>query len=192
MLLSIKEMEVRKLPFAETWQPGDIDFSDAGVQQAGPLKAEGVAELLPHTGEEVRVHGNVETMLETECDRCLGQALFPVKASFDLFYRPVDPEIAAEEVAIDEGEAEMGFYELPGLVLEDILREQLLLQLPMQRVCSETCKGICPVCGANRNEVVCGCDAIRGRKATGGLEVAAGGPEVIDERWKALKDLKVQ
>ena len=99
-------------------------------------------------------------------------------ASFDLFYKPVDPDLAVEEVAIDEGEAEMGFYELPGLVLEDILREQLLLQLPMQRVCSETCKGICPVCGANRNEVKCGCDAARG--------------QVLDERWKALQNLKVQ
>jgi len=70
-----------------------------------------------------------------------------VASSFDLFYRPVDPEAVPDEVAIDEGEAEMGFYELPGLVLEDILREQLLLQLPMQRVCDESCKGICPVCG---------------------------------------------
>ncbi len=185
MLLSIKEMEVRKIAFAETWKPGEIDFSDAGVTQAAPLKAEGVAELLPHSGEEVRVHGKVETTLETECDRCLGRALFPGAAAFDLFYKPVDTDAKAEEVAIDEGEAEMGFYELPGLVLEDILREQLLLQLPMQRVCSETCQGICPVCGVNRNEVKCGCDAARG-------QVTTGGAVVVDERWKALKDLKVQ
>ena len=178
MLLSIQEMEVRKIAFAETWRPGEIDFSDAGVRQTAPLKAEGVAELLPHSGEEVRVHGTVETTLEGECDRCLGRATFPVKASFDLFYKPVDPEQVAEEVAIDEGEAEMGFYELPGLVLEDILREQLLLQLPMQRVCSESCKGICPVCGVNRNEVVCGCDTVQG--------------QALDDRWKALQNLKVQ
>ena len=184
MLLSIKEMEVRKLPFAATWQPGEIDFSDAGVQQASPLRAEGVAELLPHTGEEVRVQGKVETTLETECDRCLGRATFPVAASFDLFYRPVDTDVTAEEVAIDEGEAEMGFYELPGLVLEDILREQLLLQLPMRRICGESCKGICPVCGANRNETTCGCDAARGDQGGSGHE--------LDDRWKALKDLRVQ
>jgi uncharacterized protein len=54
----------------------------------------------------------------------------------------------------------------------------------MQRVCKETCKGICPVCGANRNEVNCGCDAVRGQVT------APGG--VIDERWKALQNLKVQ
>jgi uncharacterized protein len=178
MLLSIKEMEVRKIAFAETWQPGEIDFSDAGVRQASPLRAEGLAEILPHSGEEVRVHGSVETTLETECDRCLGNAVFPVSAKYDLFYKPVDPDVPGEEIAIDEGEAEMGFYELPGLVLEDILREQLLLQLPMQRVCSETCKGMCPVCGANRNEVKCGCDAVRGQN--------------VDERWKALQNLKVQ
>ncbi len=39
MLLSIKEMEVRKIAFAETWQPEEIDFSDAGVRQTAPLKA---------------------------------------------------------------------------------------------------------------------------------------------------------
>lgn len=180
MLLSIQEMEVRKIAFAETWKPGEIDFSDAGVRQAGPLKAEGVAELLPHSGEEVRVHGKVETTLETDCDRCLGRAEFPVSASFDLFYKPVDGDEPAGdegEVEIDEGEAEMGFYKLPGLVLEDILREQLLLQLPMQRVCRADCKGICPVCGANRNEVACGCEESR--------------KPVMDERWDALKGLKV-
>ncbi len=181
MLLSIKEMEVRKIAFAETWQPGEIafDLEDAGIHQAAPLRAEGVAELLPHSGEEVRVHGKVETVLETDCDRCLGRATFPVAASFDLFYKPVDPDVPGEEIAIDEGEAEMGFYELPGIVLEDILREQLLLQLPMQRVCGESCKGICPVCGVNRNEVDCPCADVHAAAAS-------------DERWKALADLKVQ
>ena len=52
MLLSIKEMEVRKLPFAETWEPNGFDFSDPGVVQKSPLVAEGVAELLPDTGGE--------------------------------------------------------------------------------------------------------------------------------------------
>ena len=176
MLLSIKEMEVRKLPFAETWKPNGFDFSDSGVIQKGPLTAQGVAELLPHTGGQVRVQGRVVADLDTECDRCLGRASFHIDAPFDLFYRPLASvaEQGGEEVAIDEGEAEIGFYELPGLELEDIIREQLLLQLPMQRVCSEDCKGICPICGANRNETACTCQARPG-----------------DDRWMALKDLHI-
>jgi uncharacterized protein len=173
MLLSIKELEVRKLPFAETYPAGEIDFSETGIVQKGPLKADGVAEMLPHTGEEVRVKGRVQTDLETECDRCLGRAAFHIDAPFDLFYRPIGEQSAEEEAAIDEGEAEMGFYEMPGLVLEDILREQVLFQLPMQRLCSENCKGICPVCGVNRNETACQCEEHPG-----------------DDRWIGLKDIR--
>src|SRR5439155_24453428 len=137
MLLSIKEMEVRKLPFAETWKPGEVDFSDSSAVQTGPLTAQGVAELLPHTGGEVRIKGQVQTDLETECDRCLGRAPFHVDTAFDLFYRPAESaNTGEEEAAIDEGEAEIGFYEMPGIELEDLLREQVLLQLPMQRVCA--------------------------------------------------------
>ncbi len=177
MLLSIKEMEVRKLPFAQTWQAGEIDFSDSGTAQSGALVAEGEAELLAHTGGEVHVRGRVKATLVAECDRCLGKATYPVDTGFDLYYRPVDHSAPVEdEVAIDEGEAEMGFYELPGLELEDILREQVLLQLPMQRVCSETCKGICPVCGGNRNEVDCHC-----------VEATPEGGRPNDDRWSALK-----
>jgi uncharacterized protein len=175
MLLSIKEMEVRNLPFAETLQPGEIDFSGSHARQIGPLVAQGTAELLEDSGEQVRVKGQVKARLETDCDRCLGQAGFEIDTPFDLFYKPVEAMVGADdEVAIDAEEAEIGFYQLPGLVLEDILREQVLLQLPMQRVCSETCKGICPLCGANRNETECHCEAHPG-----------------DDRWSALKDIHI-
>ncbi len=176
MLLSIKEMEVRKVPFAETWPANGFDFADSGVVQKGPLTAQGVAELLPGTGGEIRIKGRVAADLETECDRCLGRASFHIDAPFDLFYQPLASvaEYEGEEAAIDEGEAEIGFYELPGLQLEDIIREQLLLQLPMQRVCREDCKGICPICGVNRNETACKCEARPG-----------------DDRWMALKDLHI-
>jgi uncharacterized protein len=180
MLLSIKEMEVRKVPFAGTWPVGEIDFSDSGTTQSGPLTAQGEAEILAHSGGEVRVKGRVQATLVTECDRCLGQATFRLDTPFDLFYRLLDPSATPEEeVAIDEGEAEMGFYELPGLELEDILREQLLLQLPMQRVCSEGCKGICLVCGGNRNETDCHC------------EPGAGEAPREDDRWGALKAVHI-
>lgn len=157
MFLSIKEMELRKIRFDETFQPGQLDFADAGVRQNTPLHATGVAELLANTGGEVRVQGRLEVEMGCECDRCLGQARFPLDAVFDLFYRPMSVIAREEEIKIDEGEAEIGFYEGAGMELEDVLREQVLLALPMQRVCREECLGICPVCGRNRNEVDCDC-----------------------------------
>ena len=174
MFLSVKEMEVRKIRFDEVFQPGQIDFSGEDIEQGSPLRATGTAELLAHSDGEVRIQGQYSVEMTSECDRCLGRAKFPLDSGFDLYYRPMSDIAVDEEVEIDEGEAEIGFYEDGGMELEDILREQVLLALPMQRVCSEICKGICPVCGKNRNETVCDCRI-----------------ETADDRWGALRKLEL-
>jgi uncharacterized protein len=175
MFLSVKEMELRKIRFDETLQPGQIDFSGEEIEQSSPLKAAGVAALLPHSDGEVRVEGRYTVEMVAQCDRCLATARFPLDAGFDLYYRPVSVIATEEEVGIDEGEAEVGFYEGGGMELEDILREQVLLALPMQRVCSKDCKGICPVCGRNRNETGCDCKV-----------------DDRSNRWEALRNLELQ
>jgi uncharacterized protein len=174
MFLSIKEMELRKIRFDETFEPGQIDFTGEDLAQATPLRVTGSAELLAHTGGEIRIQGKYKVELTAECDRCLVQARFPLDTGFDLFYRPMSDIARDEEVEIDEGETELGFYEGAGMELEDILREQVLLALPMQRVCSEVCKGICPVCGKNRNETPCDCKV-----------------EEANDRWGALRNLEL-
>ena len=173
MFLSVKEMEVRKVRFDETFAPGQIDFSGEELEQRSPLQATGSAELLANTDGEVRIRGRYRVEMGAQCDRCLGRAVFPLDIPFDLFYRPMSFIAREEEVEIDEGEAEIGFYEGGGMELEDILREQVLLALPMQRVCSAACKGICPVCGVNRNETACDCRL-----------------EASDDRWGALRKLQ--
>lgn len=172
MFLSIKEMELRKVRFDETFQPGELDFASVEMRQAGPLHAVGMAELLANTGGEVRVRGHLDVQMDMECDRCLSAARIPVTSDFDLFYRPMDEIAREEEVEIDEGEAEIAFYEGEGMLLQDVLREQVLLALPMQRLCREDCQGICPVCGGNRNEKPCDCKT-----------------KVGDDRWSALRNL---
>jgi uncharacterized protein len=174
MFLSVKEMELRKVRFDETFQPGQIDFTGEDLVQSSPLRATGSAELLAHSDGEIRIRGTYDVEMSAQCDRCLGCAQFPLNSGFDLFYRPVSFIAREEEVEIDEGEAEIGFYEGGGIELEDILREQVLLALPMQRVCSDVCKGICPVCGKNRNETACDCKV-----------------ENVDDRWGALRKLEL-
>ncbi len=174
MFLSVKEMELRKVRFDETFEPGQIDFTGEELTQTSPLHAAGSAELLAHSEGELRIQGKYTVQVAAQCDRCLAQAQFPLDGRFDLFYRPMSFIAKEEEVEIDEGEAEIGFYEDGGIELEDILREQVLLALPMQRVCSDVCKGICPVCGKNRNETTCDCKI-----------------ESTDDRWGALRNLRL-
>jgi uncharacterized protein len=173
MFLSVKEMERRKILFDLVFPPGQIDFSGEDLEQGSPLQVAGSAELLPLSEGELRIQGGYSVEITSRCDRCLGRARFPLEAKFDLYYRPVSEVVAEDEVEIDAGEVEIGFYRGDGIELEDILLEQVLLALPMQRVCSDRCKGICPVCGGNRNETACGCAVER-----------------TDDRWGALRKLE--
>ena len=174
MFFSVKELELKKVRFDVAFSPGDIQY-DQGLSQATPLEAEGAAELLPHTLGEIRIQGHLKVRMQADCDRCLEPAEFPIDSSFDLFYRPAEVADDDEEVEIDEGESEVAFYEGAGIELKDVLREHVLLSMPMQRVCREDCQGICPVCGQNRNLINCGCD-----------------PKLVDDRWSALKKVQVK
>jgi uncharacterized protein len=78
-----------------------------------------------------------------------------------------------EEASICEAETEIGFYQGDGLLLEDVIKEQLLLAVPLRAICREDCKGLCPQCGRNRNLEPCNCSN-----------------QTQDPRWAALEDIK--
>ena len=169
MFLSIQELQLRKLRIHETLRPGMIEFLDQ-LRQGTPLEVDGTAELTAATGE-IRLKGHLSVSVEAECDRCLDTASFPIDTSFDLIYRPISRTLAGE-VIVAEDESEVGFYQGAGLELADVLREQVLLALPMQKVCRQECKGICPICGQNRNLAACDCQ-----------------PRLMDDRWSGLRNL---
>jgi len=171
MFLSVRELELHKVRFDVAFAQGQFDFLDKWIRQAEPLEVSGEAELLASI-QEIRVRGHVRGRIECDCDRCLENAAFPIDRGFDLLYRPDEVPAACQEVRISKGESEIGFYEGGGLELADIVREQILLWLPMQRLCTPECKGICPSCGANRNMDICGCE-----------------PRESDSRWAALRQM---
>ncbi len=171
MFLDINQMLLGKVRFNETYQPGAIEFFDSQLRQTAPIETTGYAEL-SQALMEIRIKGSLNTRMEVACDRCLEPAVFPIDTQFDLAYLPAAAMPQRDEVAVERAVAEIGFYEGTGLELGDVIREQILLALPMQRTCQEDCKGICPVCGQNRNLTSCACQ-----------------PKVVDDRWAGLKDL---
>jgi uncharacterized protein len=171
MFVSLKELERGRVAFRETYPPGTISFHDEQLRQVGVLEAEGVAELSLAL-MEITVRGHLVVRMETDCDRCLEPVAYPLDTAFQLSYLPASALGDGEEVQVDEADTEAGFYEGDGIDLADVLREQILLALPMQRLCQEACRGICPVCGQNRNRVSCGCRE-----------------KLPDDRWAKLRDL---
>lgn len=180
MFISIQDLEVKPVEFAETFGPGKIDFGEEVVQQGG-LKAEGRAELIEedHGGksrvQDIRLVGEFDGKVETRCARCLDPVSTTVHEDFDLLYRPLKPGKLGEEISINEAETEIGFYQGNGLELADVIKEQVLLALPVKTVCREDCKGLCAQCGQNLNQGSCDCTQERS-----------------DPRWSALEGLRDQ
>jgi uncharacterized protein len=177
MFIKIKDLELRNLEFDETLMPGVIDLGE--VQQREPLRAAGRAELVRENRgarkviEDIRLVGSFSTKIEAYCARCLEPVNNALKESFDLLYRPQGVDAVEADASIGKAETEIGYYQGAGLLLEDVLKEQILLALPVKQVCSPGCKGLCPHCGRNLNVESCNCAA-----------------SLADPRWGALEDIR--
>ena len=166
------------MEFDEEFQSGSIDLG-CEATQVGPLQSSGRATLIPeHDGRgsvlnDIRVVGKLETKLQIPCARCLEAVPYTVNRSFELLFRPQSVNVGPDEREMQDKDAEIAFYQGDGVELTDVLREQILLAVPIKIVCREECKGLCPQCGKNWNTGDCQCEQDTG-----------------DPRWDALKDLR--
>lgn len=178
-MTNIQPIDLRVEPLRiDTVVPeGEIDYA-ADIRQLGDLRVQGQAEIIEEHGDEggviedIRLRASFDGGFELLCARCLEATTQALKGEFDLIFRPAGADLRTGEHAISEAETEIGYYEESGLVLEDVVREQVLLSLPDRLLCKHNCKGLCPHCGQNLNEASCNCES-----------------QKADPRWNALKDL---
>lgn len=108
------------------------------------------------TGSRVGLTGRLKAQVEFDCDRCLKPVTVPVSQDFDLLYIPV-PSRPREETELGVDDLEVAFYQGQSIDLDDVVREQVELALPMARLCGEACRGLCSQCGADLNQGECDC-----------------------------------
>ncbi|MGQ9689265.1 MAG: YceD family protein [Desulfobaccales bacterium] len=130
---------------------------DPGLDFAGPGDLTVDLHLERH-GHDILVRGHLAGTLKLSCSRCLAPFSQPVEAHFDLLLSPT-PEHLAEEEELSRADLDRDFYTGEVVDLDSILREQVLLTLPLKPLCSEACQGICPRCGADLNREPCQCAA---------------------------------
>lgn len=106
--------------------------------------------------EGVLVRGRLEGEVAVPCVRCAEDAPVHIDARFDE-YEEIPPE-NAKRGDLDHGGYIVHDRHAPMLNLAEVGWEQFMLALPVQAVCREDCKGLCPTCGANLNESACGCE----------------------------------
>jgi uncharacterized protein len=178
MLITLLDLEREPVSFDIAVPAGAIDYGSE-ASQIGPLAVSGQAELLrEHRGPkevipDIRARAHWSGSFEVPCARCLDPVRHALGGDFDLLFRPLGADAGPADRALGAPDTEIGYYHGEGLVLEDVLREQVLLSLPVRSLCRQDCKGLCPRCGRNLNTELCTCE-----------------DQPSDPRWSALSDLR--
>jgi uncharacterized protein len=144
----------------------DLELAEVGYEFPDPIEVELFASK---SGDEIIVQGKVKTLAEIECSRCLELYEMDINPKMQFVIQLLD-SIPPQQSTDDD------FVILPKTTGEyditDRVREAIILELPLKALCSDTCKGLCPMCGTNLNEEECDCT-----------------PDKTDERWDSLKQL---
>ena len=102
------------------------------------------------TEDGVVAEGKLAALTQLACSRCLKDFWQPINIDFT--------EMFSAHPAGNPG-SELGEQQLPAdgsIDLTPIIRDYAALDIPIRQLCAEDCKGLCPVCGMNRNQEDCG------------------------------------
>ncbi len=169
MRIELDKLEHLGGSFAHTYSPEELSLEDESAVLRQPPKVRG---RINRSGAEVDLQGGIKAGVEVECDRCLKPIRVSVETSFDVRYLPAAEYRRGENHELDANDLSLALFDGQAIDIDQLVREQILLSLPLRRLCRGDCRGLCPICGIDRNVSSCECE-IREH----------------DPRWSALEDL---
>lgn len=144
----------------EDWRP--VEEEGDPVAPVGPMEFEADIQ---RAGRKIILDGRVQGRIRVRCDRCLKPFERDVDSRFRTFLiLPKDVDTEAE-IELEDEDLEVAFTPGEEIDVPELLREQLLLDLPMKNLCREGCKGLCARCGVDLNEGTCDCASEHGHPA---------------------------
>ena len=152
----------------------ELDITNDEISLDGPVR---VVLDLNRNDDIVYVSGTVKTTLVLQCSRCLESYGHDVNGELSFVVRRSKQSEAASDLTdkedeIDEDSLIVVKHDEKKLYITGFVRDAVLLSVPFKPVCSKQCKGLCPVCGQNLQELECGCRETRS-----------------DPRWQSLGGL---
>ena len=170
MRIELASLEKTDGKFAHAYEPGQLALSDERIRLAEPLTVTG---RVARAKEQVVARARLATRVQIECDRCLKFVELPVETEFLVeFVTSQSYEAGPPAIELSETDMALSVFDGEAIDVDDLAREQLLLALPWRFLCQESCKGLCPICGIDRNAEDCACET-----------------DDVDPRWGALREL---
>ena len=169
MRIELESLEGPRAGFAHEYTVGELDLEDEAIRLTTPPTVSG---RLRREGARVKLDGKIDAQLQLECDRCLKPIDFPVASRFKLEYVTREVYQAQQDLELTEEDLDLTVFDGEVIDVDALVREELLLAVPTQLLCQKDCKGVCSVCGVDRNVKDCFCQV-----------------QEIDSRWEGLKEL---
>jgi uncharacterized protein len=172
LALEVTKIPVEGLELDEALSPQPLHIKDGDgilLETGGRLRC----RVEPREERLVQVSGTIHARLRLECGRCLEPFTLGIDEKLELAYLPRDAGRGdEEEVHLSDHDLIVAYYADDRIDLGEMVREQLILNLSMKRLCREDCRGLCPNCGVNRNTTVCACST-----------------QSQDSRWEKLRSM---
>jgi uncharacterized protein len=146
---------------SEVVNPADLGLAWAGLEFAPGIRLE---IIVGRSGDDLDIVVRYEGERQGECDRCLKPFREAYAGSLRAIARRASPH---HELAGQDG---VVFHDGHHLDLSAEVRESVIIDIPIQRLCTPGCRGLCPTCGADRNAGSCDCHV-----------------DGIDPRWERLR-----
>jgi uncharacterized protein len=170
MIVDLTKLESSFRAFDFIIQPEEIDLDTESVKLKSVISVKGE---LKKGIVQTDARGEISAAISLECTRCLTETEQELEFPFEAAFVAPENYTEAKEAELKDADLDVSILKDDEIDLSELVREQILLNLPEQVFCTEECKGLCEKCGANRNLIDCNCEE-----------------KEIDPRWSALKNLK--
>jgi uncharacterized protein len=138
--------------FSSTGSALGIVDTDLSVTQPVEIDCQ-----LHKVDQEVLVRGQVRSAVQLTCSRCAEEFVQPLCLTVEAVYLPMQAISSERAQELEAGETDVYGYTEALVDLAEMVRDKLLLSVPLQPHCTVACKGLCPSCGVNRNTISCQC-----------------------------------
>ena len=169
MIIDLIKQGNSPLDFDLSISPAEIDLGSETVKLIAEVEAKG---RLTKRIVQTDVEGKITAKAEIDCTRCLATVESVLDIPFHVSYTSPENYTDEQEAEVRGDDLDIAISDDDRIDLIELVREQILLNIPEQVLCKEDCKGLCPKCGADRNLIDCKCEE-----------------KEIDPRWAALQDL---
>jgi uncharacterized protein len=171
MRIELDKLEEHGGKFTRLYEANELSLDDPEVRLVEPAE---VSARVRREGKDAELEGRLQAKLEVVCGRCLQPVELPVSTEFhERFVRAVS-WAAEEQHELQAEDLNISVFDGEAIELDDVVREELLLAVPVNVLCREDCRGLCPICGIDRNMSNCQCEI-----------------NEIDSRWQKLKELQM-